>query len=120
MDLGTDYRYAGVPLALYPSSKHLGKVIWMLYVFIECLLSARCLLSKGGAEPFVQAGDSACQVKRGQLLCKFIERSGGTKYIRRIRQSGSKMRPFTTHSYTSNVRRKGPFDGCKAKQAPNA
>ena len=36
---------------------------------IDCLLSVRrCLLTEGGAVPFAQAGDNACQVKRGQLL----------------------------------------------------
>ena len=35
---------------------------------IDRLLSARCLLSEGEAEPIVQVGDNACQIKSGQLL----------------------------------------------------
>ena len=35
---------------------------------VSCLLSAGYLLiEEGGAEPFVQAGDYACRLQRGQL-----------------------------------------------------
>ena len=63
MDLGTDYCYAGVPLVLCRTLTRglLGCCIYILY--FDFLLSARCLLSEGGAEPFVQAGDNACQEK---------------------------------------------------------
>ena len=66
MDLETHNWYAGVPLALYRSL--IRGLLGCCISCVDCMLSARCVLTEEGAEPFVQAGDSACHVKMGQLL----------------------------------------------------
>ena len=61
MDLGTDTAMQGVPLALYLVCR--TRVAWMLQLWC-LLLAVRRIPSdkKGGAGPFVQAGDNASQL----------------------------------------------------------
>ena len=58
VDLETEYCYAGVPMALSLTRGLLGCYI----SGISCSLSAGYLLTEGVAEPFVQAGNSACRI----------------------------------------------------------
>ena len=60
MDLGTDYSYAGAPLALQWSLTR--GLLDVTSSGIRCLLCPGSLVTEWGAEPFFQAGDNACQL----------------------------------------------------------
>ena len=66
MNLGGDYRYGGEE-ALAPYRSLAQRWLECCTSCVDCLLSPSHLLTEEGAEPFVQIGDNACQVNRGQL-----------------------------------------------------
>ena len=76
MDLGTDYYCqagGGSSGSLLLVTHHRG-LLGCYIPSIGCLLSAGCLLTRGeggrGTEPFVRAGDSACQLNiKGTTNC---------------------------------------------------
>ena len=64
MDLGTDYCYAGVLLALLRSltqgaRRMLGDVVACV---VSCVLARRMSSERRGERILIQAGDNACQV----------------------------------------------------------
>ena len=62
MDLGTDYCYAGVLLALLASLiQVLDECLETFSCLLSCLL-AGCLQNEGARQSLLLAGDNACQV----------------------------------------------------------